>query len=277
MASQISRAALKLLEKTEFLVTSMRNLKTTAIVELGVIFHEILSTVPGEVPPAPDWDALQEGNLAMLEASAEEVRRTDRAYRRDRVRDRQLRRDRRDHVRRLKQGHRDLRQSFTGTYGDQALPLVGLDAPLDRRFLAVREQMLEVVERMLDADLAGKLPAPRAGQSAIDLVTLAGARQGEIQQLEVTMEAIKGMRKRLDASIVARDEAQDRHRRIYANVARVQEGLYRLAGLDDLADRIRVTEPSPRQKKEEASQEDPAGEQNNTQEEQNQPAEPPAA
>ncbi len=273
MASQISKAALKLLEKTEFLVTSMQNLKTTAVVQLGVIFHEILSAVDGELPPAPDWGVLQDGNVAMLQASGAEVRRTDRAYRRDRVRDRQLRRDRRNHVLQLNEGHRDLRQSFTGTYGAEALALVGLDAPLERRFLAIREQMLEVVERMLDPDLAAKLPAPRAGQSAIDLETLAAARQDEIEQLEATMKAIQGMRKRLDASIVARDEAQKRHRRVYANIARVQEGLYRLAGLDDLADRIRVTEPSPRQTKEEEEEEgqkDQPDEQNDTQEEQKQ-------
>ncbi len=269
MASQMSKAALKLLGKTEFLVTSIKNLKTTAGIQLGVIFHEILSTVEGEPPHEPDWNVVQDCNLVLLEASGAEVRRTDRAYRRDRVRDRQLRRDRRDHVGQLKEGHRDLRQSFSGTYGDQALPLVGLDAPLDRRFLAIREQMQEVVERMLDPELAGKLPDPRAGQAAIDLEALVGARQGELEELEVTMEAIKGMRKRLDASIVTRDEAQSRHRRVYANVARVQEGLYRLAGLDDLADRIRVTEPSPRQKQQEDGQKEPPGEQNNTQEEQN--------
>ncbi len=273
MASQISRAALKLLEKTEFLVTSMRNLKTVAVVQLGVIFHEILSAVDGEPPAEPDWGLMHDGNLALLEASAGQVRRTDRAYRRDRVRDRQLRRDRRQHVRRLKEGHRDLRQSFTGTYGAEALPLVGLDAALARRFVAIREQMQEVVERMLDPELAARLPAPRAGQSAIDLETLAAARQSEIEDLEATMEAIKGMRKRLDASIVARDKAQKRHRRVYANVARVQEGLYRLAGLDDLADRIRVTEPSPRQKKE-AEEEPRPEEQNDLQEE---PNEQPAA
>ncbi len=272
MASQISRAALKLLEKTEFLVTSMRNLKTVAIVQLGVIYHEILSGVDGEPPAEPDWSLLHDGNLALLEASAAEVRSTDRAYRRDRVRDRQLRRNRRQHVRRLKEAHRDLRQSFTGTYGVEALPLVGLDAELARRFVAIREQMQEVVERMLDSELAAKLPSPRAGQSAIDLETLAAARQGEIEDLEATMEAIKGMRKRLDASIVGRDEARRRHRRIYANVARVQEGLYRLAGLDDLADRIRVTEPAPRQKKEDGDEQETRPEdRNDDQEEGSQP------
>ncbi len=89
------------------------------------------------------------------------------------------------------------------------------------------------------------------------------------------MEAIKGIRKRLDASIVARDETRRRHRRIYANVARVQEGLYRLAGLDDLADRIRVTEPSPRQKKEDGDEQETRPEDRN--DDQEEPNEQPVA
>ncbi len=267
MKSQISRAALKLLEMTEFLVTSVRNLKSTAVAHLGEVFQDLLAGAGA--PPAPDWSAVQDFNLALLTASAAEVQRTDRDHRHNRVRDRQLRRQRRHLVRVLKAGYRDLRQSFTGTYGEDALPLVGLDAPAEKRYLAVREQMREVIARMLDSELAARLPATRAGQAPIDLEALAGARQGEVEELEVTMEAIQESGKQLDASIVTRNEARRRHRRIYANVFRVQEGLYRLAGLDDLADRIRFTVPSPPTKQEEDGQDSPAETPNDSQEEPN--------
>ena len=70
----------------------------------------------------------------------------------------------------------------------------------------------------------------------------------------MTTVAITGMRKRADESIVAKREAQKRHRRIYSNVARIQEGLYRLAGLDELADRIRATVPRKAREAEEAAE-----------------------
>ena len=51
-----------------------------------------------------------------------------------------------------------------------------------------------------------------------------------------------------DESYIAKVDALARLNRMYANVARVQEGYYRIAGLDELADRIRITIPkrSPR-------------------------------
>ncbi len=69
------------------------------------------------------------------------------------------------------------------------------------------------------------------------------------------MAAIKRMRKQVDASLVVKRETLKRHRRLYLNVARIQEGYYRLAGLDELADRIRSREPGRR--KQESSGDQP--------------------
>ena len=251
MSTQTSKAALRELERNEFLVTSIRTEQPTVSLRVSQTVHEVLADGEGEPPPAPDWDLLQQHHIALLEASAAEVRRTDRVHRLNLVRDRRLRQDRREQVTVLRSGHNDLRQSFTGTYGEKALPFVGLDAAAEYTFLPLREQMVEVLDRMRDPDLAARLPAPRSGQSPIVLGPLADEREVEVDRLSETMKAINRMDKRLDGSLFAKRAAQARHRRIYSNVAKMQEGLYRLAGLDELADKIRVTVRSPRKKKEE--------------------------
>ncbi len=48
----------------------------------------------------------------------------------------------------------------------------------------VREQVLEVIERMKDPTLASRLPPPRLGQSPIDLEKLSESTSTEIGELE---------------------------------------------------------------------------------------------
>ena len=277
MSSQTSKAALHSLDRTEFLVMSTRIQKPSVSGELAEIFRPVLPQGEGESPRMPDWDALQETHALLLETSAAEVRRTDQAHRLNKVRLSELRRGRRLLVAALKTRHRDLRSSFSGTYGKEALPLVGLDAPPERRFVAVREQQLEVLERMRDPQLTSQLPAPRSGQAALDLTAIAGAMEAEILELEAAVAAIQRMRKRVDAALVVKRETLRQHRRLYVNVARIQESYYRLAGLDELADRIRSPE-LPRRKAEQEAPEEPPGEANeDTGSAEEPPAEPPVS
>ena len=50
-------------------------------------------------------------------------------------------------------------------------------------------------------------------------------------------------KKRRDDALIAKKAAVKRLRSLYANIARIQEGYFRLAGLEELADRIRLTIP----------------------------------
>ncbi len=239
MTSQTSKAALRSLDRTEFLVMSTRTQKPNVSIRLTQVFIPALTGADGEVAPTTDWDLVQESHAGLLETSAAEVQRTDKAHRVNKVKMSEMRRKRRKLVAGLTSRHRDLRSSFTGTYGKDALPLVGLDATPERRFLAVREQQLEILERLRDPELASRLPEPRGGQAALDLTALADAIETEILELEVAMEAIQRMQKQVDESLVVKRETLRQHRRLYVNVARIQESYYRLAGLDELADRIR--------------------------------------
>ncbi len=250
-----NRTVLKQLEKTEFLVVSGKTQKPTVNDRLAKLELGTAGDGSGGALPAPDWNQLQEWGIAALENSAAEIKRTDRDHRKVRVRLSDARRDRDRKVERIAGGHRALRQSFTGTYGEPSLPLVGLDALPARRLVAVREQMREVVGRMRDPQLAAGLPEPLAGQKPIELETVADAREGEIGDLEVQMGEVDALRKQTDEALIVREEALARNRRVYSNVGRLLEGVYRLAGLDELADRIRATTRAPRKKSEPESSE----------------------
>ncbi len=245
-----NKSVLKRLEKTDYLIVSARTQKPTVNERLARSGLEIAGTGPGEAPPVPDWNQLQEWGIAALEQSAGEVRQTDRDLRKSRVRLAQARGDRDRKIDLIAAAHRALRQSFTGTYGVESLPLVGLDAVPAQALQAVREQMSEVVGRMRDPQLAESLPAPQAGQKPIDLESVADAREVEIGDLEAKMSEIGRLRKQIDEALVARNQAVAANRRVYSNVGRLFEGMYRLARLDELASRIRATERSSRKQAE---------------------------
>ncbi len=253
MSRTTNKLTLQHLEKTEYLLVSAKTQKPTVNDRLAELDPPAAGEGSGGAPPAPDWNQLQEWSIATLEDSAEEVRSTDRNHRKTRVRLSKARQDRDGKIERMAAGHRSLRQSFTGTYGPKSLPLVGLDEVPARALVPVREQMRETVGRMRDPQLAAGLPEPLAGQKPIDLESVANARDTEIGDLEAKMGDIDELRKQADEALIVRDKALEKNRRVYSNVGRLLEGVYRLAGLDELADRIRATQRSARKQQEESA------------------------
>lgn len=244
MPSETSKTALRLLHKTEHLATSLRSHRDTLLTALAGL-PEVRDPAGDPVPP-PDWSHTLDWCLASLESSAAEIRATDQAYREILVRRTLLQDERTASRARLHDGHRALRETFIGTYGRPSLPLVGLDDLPARGTLAAREQLREVVSRLRDPDLTGRLPAPLAGQKPIQLEKLANARQLELDRYATTVENLIATRHRTLESRSARNQARADNRRLYSNVARIAEGALRLAGLGDLADELRVTNPASR-------------------------------
>jgi len=99
-----------------------------------------------------------------------------------------------------------------------------------------------VVERLRTPDLASRLTL-LPGQEPLKLEKLADGLEKAVRAFEKVTNDITAMIKIRDEALVAKNKAQKYQLRVLANVARIQEGYYRLAGLDDLADRIRVTIP----------------------------------
>ena len=239
MTSQTSKAALWSFEQAEWLATSTQTQNPMVSGELDELYRSILPEGE-EVPDLPDFKVVQSSNVLLLLHSADNVRRADQAHRKNLVELDNMRSRRRQMAEGFKQRYRDERKSFEGTYGEDSLAYVGLDAPPGLSFLAVREQLLEFRERLRDPETPGKLGNPLPGHSPVEPETLADAVDGEVSAYDTLMTDIRQQRKRADESLSVKKAALADHRRVVVNVARIQEGYYRLVGLDDLADRIRA-------------------------------------
>ncbi len=249
--SQTSKAALEGLRQAEWLASSTAVQKP----KVSAALHELYGSTQGDAAdnPAPaDWNVVQDSNIVLLNRSAGNLRQADQAHRENLVVLKKLRRRRQRMVAGFKGRIRDERKSFGGTYTEEALADLRLDAPPARTYLAIREQLLEFRERLQDPATPDKLPDPLPGHLTIELQPIADAIGDQIEAYDNLMTEIREQRKRADESLLAKQQAIKDNRRTIVNVGRVQEGYYRLVGLDDLADRIRVaTRPRRKPKPEE--------------------------
>jgi hypothetical protein len=260
MSTRTTKRTLIALERTDFVVAAIRTQKPTVTAALTQDFSASLP----EGTPMPDWDALQDAQAFRLESSTREIRRFEQAYRQQLDRLQGDRRHRQTIVGRLISEYRRLRKSVAGNYPEGALTVLGVQEPPVRRYAAVREQMPEILARLRDPELLSRLPEPLTGHQPLDFESFAAPIETDIQAFDESMETIRKMHKILDEALLVKREALKSNRRIYLQLARIQEGYYRMAGLDELADRIRteVFLLSPRRKEPAAPQigETPTGE-----------------
>lgn len=174
LKSLTSREVLKELARAEFLVASTRTQKSRVRAELERLFRDSL---PGDAEPEglqlPDFDLDQDSDADLMEATSADLLRVDHKHRLKKVRLSRKRRERRRKLASLQDLHRDNRKPFDSTYGEESLPLVGLDAPPERTFLALREQLREFIQRAGDPELPAQLPGPKVGKAPVDLEGLA--------------------------------------------------------------------------------------------------------
>jgi hypothetical protein len=161
-----TQQALRALSRTEFVVMSTRTQRTTVSDELSRKFAPVV--VEGETPPMPDWEALQDFHAGLLERSAAEVRQTDQQHRANKAVISGYRRQRQTLVGGLKVQYRDLRKSVEGAYGEAGLVAFGIESPPPRRFVAVHEQMRELLALVHDPEFPALLPELKAGQTPTD-------------------------------------------------------------------------------------------------------------
>lgn len=265
MAFKATQETLNSLERAEFLSASIRTHKGTVTPKVTAVYGNLPSRIDG-TPWTIDFDHVQESNAELLDETTREAREKAHVYRINTVTLSQLRGQRSDQSDELRGRYRNLGKSVEGSYGKKALSYFGLDGPAERAYTAVREQCANVATRMRRPDLLARLGGPLPGQIPLEFEVLADGLETAVQAFEKVTSDITEMQKVKDESLVAKNEALARQRRVLANVARVQEGYFRIAGLDDLADRIRVTIPRRSAKKaddttpEEPSDDAPAAE-----------------
>lgn len=243
--SQTTRPVLSAINQGEYLATSIRTHEAEVTSELNG-FHQNLVPPGGEGKPLPDWRFNQVVNHEMMLQANVQILDADLVFRYARA-------DVRAGVAKAKDKtvvplnyYSDLVLLVEGTYGKEYLYVFGLDAARARGLLPVREQLRDVQGRMADPARIALLPAPKPGLLPLDFAGIVDGIKTVLDGFEEYLEKRKRYAKVLQAASIARNEALKDHRRVYVNIARVQEGWYRLAGLDELADRLRATLPGPR-------------------------------
>lgn len=248
MSSQSNRETVLSLDKAEYLGASTKTHMPTVSPKLDEVYGMLPPRGEGEGPRTHDWDGLQGDNADLLDHSSRNVRSTSHAYRVAKVRVFEIRRRRDAKGTDLRQHHRSLKKRFLAGYDEDDLDLVALELPPSPRIADLREQCRDFVERARDPELPAKLRGPKTPTAALEFPALADEFEEIVDDYDELNKELKEAEKERDEAFAAREAAKQLNRRIYTNVARIQEGFYRLAGLDELADRIRKTIPvrSPR-------------------------------
>lgn len=255
MSSLSTQGTLLGLDKAEYLETSTRTQKAAVSPRLAETFSVV--TPAGEEPT--DWDKMQDLKADLLDHQRKVTRDAGNFHRSAKVKVKQIRRRRNRTANGLRLHYRGLKTNFEATYEIGVAELVGLDAPPERKPLAFREQLFDVVERMRDPSLVAKLGSPREGSSPLDLDALALDLEERVGTFDTVLAELTEAEKVRDEALVARNEARDQLRRVTVNIARIQEGYYRLVGLDDLADRLRLSIRARPSRPEEPGSEPPDG------------------
>jgi len=243
MSSNSTRDTVLSLDKTEYLGASTRTHMPTVSPRLAEVYSVLPPSGEGEGPRNLDFDGWQGSNADLLDYSSRNVRETSHAYRVAKVKVFEIRRRRDENGQDLRGHHRSLKKRFLAGYEEEDLDLVALESPPSPRIADLREQSRDFVERARDPELPAKLRGPKTPTAALDFPALADEFEEKVNVYDQRNKELKEAEKQRDEALAAKRAAKELNKRIYTNVARIQEGLYRLAGLDELADRIRITIP----------------------------------
>lgn len=276
MSSQSTRETIRSLDKAEYLGASTRTHMSTVSPQLTEVYSVLPPAGEGQGPRTFDWDGFQGSNADLLDFSSNNVRTTSNAYRVAKVKVFEIRRRRDEKGEDLRGHHRSLKKRFLAGYEEDDLDLVALESPPSPRIGDLREQGHDFVERARDPELPAKLGDPKTPGAALDFPALADEFAEKVEEYDELMKELKDAEKERDQALAAKRAARKLNRRIYTNVARIQEGLYRLAGLDELADRIRITIPV-RSTKPDADTQPPDGEPADGEPADGEPADTPSA
>jgi hypothetical protein len=134
----------------------------------------------------------------------------------------------------------DLGLAIEAAYGQEHLYVFGLDAPKAQTSMGIRGQLRGVSEKFADPARVALLPDPKLGFQAIDIASTHAGILKFLADFEAFINAQRARKKTLQEAGYARNQAIKAHRLAIVNISRIQEGLYRLAGFDGLADGLRA-------------------------------------
>jgi len=218
---------------------------------------EIAESTPANATPAElNVEALLQRLAAALRIAREGLIAADDAHLKELDDDPEPRR-RRDAV--AAQGYTEvtrLRTVARGLYGsDVAAELLGVDGKTSTDPLLLHRQAVRILQRFTDPETV--FPPIEVVGAQLSREEWAEQLGPEVESLGAALDEVHRQHKAAESTLIAKKEAQEEFDRTYQGVARTVEGVFGMAGLKELADRVR-----PRRRKalrQEVSESDDAG------------------
>jgi len=152
------------------------------------------------------------------------------------VGDSSLREDREESFSELRPKLYRIRDLFRGALGPKGPRLVALDDGVEKTHVALLHQVSYVHRRLTDPQLL-------EGQilwSPLEPLKLAELIEPDMAQLKTAIESLSTEQRATEEALLALREVQEKSQRCYVQGARLVDGFYRLVGMDEEANRIRL-------------------------------------
>ncbi len=168
---------------------------------------------------------------------------TARGYRDQKARESVSRRRRDQRAGKVNSAVVGLRQAFTGIYSEEKLAEIGFARRTPQPPGELQEQASHLVTRLSDPEL--DLSGSRFGDFQLDAAHLAQELVGSVKDLREAADDLAREERRSEAMKLAKDDALKEHDRWFVWIAQTVESLCRVAGLDEVAKRVRPSSRRP--------------------------------
>lgn len=247
MEREVNKTTVLIINKAQYLSQSTGTQLEFVSPLLNDFFNRPAPSEGPDTPPV-DYRAAQQSNIVLLDEGIQEVQEKSQAHRIAKIETSNALRERDVFGREITGRFRGLRSSAKASYKERWL-LLGLVAPPETDHTGMYERCRDLHEYLLDPQMPIRLGDPEDGQPAFDFPQLASTLGPRLDLYKQSLDRWVEAKKQRDDALISKRAAVKRLRSLYANIARIQEGYFRLAGLEELADRIRLTIPrsSPKQ------------------------------
>lgn len=168
---------------------------------------------------------------------------TARAYRDQKARESISRGTRDERAADVNSGVVGLRQAFAGIYSEEKLAEIGFARRTPQPPAELLEQASHLVDRLGDPEL--DLTGSRFGEFQLDAQQLAQELVKSVKAMQEAADDLSREVRRSEAMKLAKDDAIVEHDRWFVWIARTVESLCRVAGLEEVAKRVRPSSRRP--------------------------------
>lgn len=228
----LQRTTLQQAAGLESLKSSLQHYTPKAVEKLEELLKPFL---PEAVPMLPMGHVLQTLLNLLIDAGTHLVESGWQRYE-EAVLDSSFREDRNDSFTELRPKLFRIRDLFRGALGPKGPRLLALDNGVETTYLALLHQVTYIHGRLTDPKLL-------EGQDLwlpLEPMKLAELIEPDMSRLKTAMDSLTAEQRATEEALLALREMQAKSQRCYVEGARLVEGFYRLVGMDEEANRIRL-------------------------------------